>query len=95
MKLQASQDGVFQSDQKRTREAIKKKEPKTQTESDLLAETLEERHFFWTAFLKLLVSLSKRKRGEVPLQVHQTDHLRQLNKFEKGKMRDPSILTYH
>lgn len=40
------------------------------------------------------VSLSER-RSLVPLQVHQTDLSRQLYRFEKGKMRDPSILTYH
>lgn len=44
--------------------------------------------------LKLLLGLAKRI-SEVPLWVHQSDLRRQLNMFQKGKMRDPSILTYH
>lgn len=73
MRLQARQDGVFQSDQRRAQEALKKSW-EVKLKSGSLTQSLEQRLFF-KSFLKL--SLSKRRRIEVPLQVHQTDLLRQ------------------
>lgn len=89
MRLQASQDGAFQSDQKKTWKTSKKKKKraKSQSQSDFLQKHCRK-CFAMKIILNLLSGLSK-KSSEAPLQDHQTDLVSQLNKFEKGKDERP------